>query len=259
MDAASAAELINERTRAILPIHLYGCPSDMDAIAGLAATHDLTVIEDAAQAIGASIDGRMVGSWDIGCFSLYATKNVTTAEGGMLTTDDAATADRLRLLRNQGMRTRYEFEVRGYNLRLTDLQAAVGIPQMQRLDELTKRRRENAAALSSGLAGIPGLRTPPEREGRHHVFHQYTIDLAPGTIGREALADHLAKRRIGSGVYYPKLAHDHRAFRGDDRVAADPTPGAAGAVKRILSLPVHPAVGDPEIDRTVAAVREALD
>jgi dTDP-4-amino-4,6-dideoxygalactose transaminase len=139
--ADSVASLITDRTRAILPVHLYGCPADMPALEAIASANGLAVIEDAAQAVGGSVDGTPVGGWGLGCFSLYATKNVTTAEGGIVTTNDARLADRMRLLRNQGMRARYEYETRGYNLRLTDLHAAVGVPQMRNLDALTKRRR----------------------------------------------------------------------------------------------------------------------
>ncbi len=259
VDPDSVEGLVNDRTRGILPIHLYGCPADMHALSTIAASHGLALVEDAAQAVGASIGTRSVGSWGLGCFSLYATKNVTTGEGGVVTTNDEGLADRLRLLRNQGMRARYEYEVRGYNLRLTDLQAALGIPQMRKLDEITERRRKNAEILATGLESIPGISVPFEPDGRQHVFHQFTIAVEDEAgLTRNELADRLLAAGVGSGVYYPKLVHDYPAFRHDDRVASDKTARAADAVRRVLSLPVHPGLTDSDLERIIGGVRSAI-
>ncbi len=140
MDPERVADACTSRTRVLMPVHLYGQPADMGRLVPIAQERSIAVVEDAAQAHGAELDGRAVGSFGLGCFSLYATKNVTTGEGGLVTTDDEALADRLRLLRNQGMRNRYEYEVPGHNYRLTDLQAAVGIPQLERLATTTSAR-----------------------------------------------------------------------------------------------------------------------
>lgn len=259
IDPGSVQRLISDRTRAILPIHLYGCPADMDALSVIAAANGLAIVEDAAQAVGASIGSRPVGGWGLGCFSLYATKNVTTGEGGMVTTNDERFADRLRLLRNQGMRGRYDYEVRGYNLRLTDLQAALGIPQMKKLDEITERRRKNAEILTAGLEGIPGISVPFEPDARRHVFHQFTIAVQDeAMLTRDQLADRLLAAGVGSGVYYPKLVHDYPSFRDDGRVVPDETARAADAARRVLSLPVHPALIDSDIERIIGGVRDAV-
>ncbi len=250
---------ITGRTRALVPVHLYGQAADMTALAPLAARHGLAVVEDAAQAHGATIGGRPVGSFGVGCFSLYATKNVTTGEGGMITTDDDGLADRLRLLRNQGMRARYEYELAGHNYRMTDLQAAVGIPQMARLDELTERRRANAAALTEGLADLDGLVVPREMAGRRHVYHQYTVRVtADAPLDRDALAKALAGAGVGSGVYYPRAVYDYDCYRGHPGVVVDHCPGAEAAAREVLSLPVHPHLTSVDVERVIAAVRRAF-
>ena len=259
LDPDAIEALLNERTRAIIPVHLYGQPAAMGRIGLLARRHGLVVVEDAAQAHGATVDGRPVGSFGIGCFSLYATKNVTTGEGGVVTTDDDAVADRLRLLRNQGMRARYEYELPGHNWRLTDVQAAIGIPQLERLAATTQARRAHARALDAGLAGLPGLVTPVVDADRTHVFHQYTVRVGPlAPLGRDELAGHLASAGIGHGVYYPRLVHDYDCYRSRPDVVCDPTPEAARAAAEVLSLPVHPALSEAELERIVAAVRAAF-
>ncbi len=259
MDAKSAESLVNARTRAVMPVHLYGLAADMPALAALTERYGLALIEDAAQAHGARIGDRPVGSFGLGCFSFYATKNVASGEGGMVTTPDAVLADRLRLLRNQGMRHRYQYEIVGHNYRMTELQAAVAIPQLRQMSERNKRRRANAARLSAGLADVPGITTPEVPEGREHVFHQYTIRIGHGSrADRDVVASSLDAAGISSGIYYPRLMHDYACYHDDPRVVADDTPNARRAAQEVLSLPVHPFLADEEIDRIVSAVREAL-
>jgi len=255
----TVAPLVNPRTKAILPVHLYGLPADAPGLADLAREHRLLLIEDAAQAVGATVGGRQVGSFGVGCFSLYATKNVTTGEGGMITTDDPEVADRVRLLRNQGMRGRYEYELAGFNHRLTDIQAAVGIPQMDRLDEINQRRRQNAAALTAGLAEIPGLRLPGEPPGRHHVFHQYTVELeGEPAPDRDAVVERLARAGVATGVYYPRLVHDYACFADHPLVVKDPTPRAAAAATRVMSLPVHTGLSDEDVETVIRETEKIL-
>ena len=258
IDPASAAGLITPRTRVIMPVHLYGLPADMRAITDLAGRHGLAIVEDAAQAHGARVDGRPVGSFGTGSFSLYATKNITSGEGGIVTTQDGGVADRLRLLRNQGMRARYQYELAGHNYRLTELQAAIVLPQLRHLDELNERRRRNAALLTQGLAGLAGLQVPLVPPGREHVFHQFTVRVGGGAERRDELARRLDAAGIGSGCYYPRLMHDYACYRDHPQVETDPTPNALRACDEVLSLPVHPHLSPSDCERIVAAVRAAL-
>lgn len=255
----SLAGVVTERTRAVMPVHLYGQPADMDAIGALAAEVGAHVVEDAAQAHGARVGDTPVGSFGVGCFSLYATKNVTTGEGGMVTTDDDRVAEQVRILRNQGMRARYEYLRPGHNWRLTDLQAAVGIPQMRRLADLTAARRRNAELLDEALHGVAGLVLPYRAPGRTHVFHQYTVRITPeAPCSRDALAARLAEDGIGSGVYYPRLVHEYDCYRGRPDVVAGVTPEAARVAAEVLSLPVHPGLDRADVERIADAVRRAL-
>jgi perosamine synthetase len=259
LDPAAVAALVTPRTRAILAVHLYGLPADMTAMAAVARRHGLAIVEDAAQAHGAGVDGRRVGSFGVGCFSLYATKNVAAGEGGVITTGDALLADRLRLLRNQGMRRPYRYELIGHNYRMTELQAAVALPQLMRLDETTAVRRRNAATLSSAFAEVPGLIVPTAPRPREHVYHQYTIRVTPrARRGRDELASGLARLGITTGVYYPRLMHDYDCYHGHPQVVVDPTPRAELYASEVLSLPVHPALSAADLERIALGVRKVL-
>jgi dTDP-4-amino-4,6-dideoxygalactose transaminase len=255
-----ARGLVNERTKVLMPVHLYGQPVDVAGFEGLAAATGLFVVEDAAQAVGAEFNGRPVGGSGLGCFSMYATKNISTGEGGMITTNDDRLADRLRLLRNQGMRQRYQYEMAGNNYRLTDLAAAVGLPQLARIKEITARRQRNAAALREGLAGVPGLITPPEcPAGRTHVYHQFTVRIGPDArLGRDQFVEALAAEGVGSGVYYPRLVFDYDCYRAHPGVVIDDVPVAAEIAAQVVSLPVHPYLEDEDIATIIAAVRKVL-
>jgi perosamine synthetase len=259
IDPAAAAAVISSSTAVVMPVHLYGQSADMAALMPLADAVGAAVVEDAAQAHGATFEGRPVGSFGIGSFSLYATKNVMTGEGGMITTNDDAVADRLRLLRNQGMRVRYQYEVAGHNYRLTDLQAAVGLPQMRRLGERTAARQRNAAALNERLAGIEGLVLPVELPGRSHVWHQYTVRLTTDArIDRDAFLAGLGAAGIGCGIYYPKAAYDYDCYRDHPQVVGASCPEAERAAREVVSLPVHPALTEGDIDRIASAVTSLL-
>lgn len=259
IDPDALAAAIGPKTKVLMPVHLYGQAADMDRIAPLARERGLALIEDTAQSHGATIGGRSAGSFGIGTFSFYGTKNITTGEGGMITTDDDAVADTLRVLRNQGMRQRYQYEMAGHNYRLTDLQAALAIPQVARYHELVKRRRENAARLSEGLAGVPGLQVPVELPGRAHVWHQYTVRLTDeAALGRDEVVQALSDRGIGCGVYYPKLVYDYECYRSNPNVVADPAPVAERVARRCLSLPVHQYLSATEVDTIIEAVRTVM-
>jgi dTDP-4-amino-4,6-dideoxygalactose transaminase len=259
LDAASVGSVLNEFTRVLLPVHLYGQSANMGKLAPLAEEHGLHLVEDAAQAHGATYEGRGAGSWGLGCFSFYATKNLTTGEGGMITTNDAELADQLRVMRNQGMRQRYVYEMAGHNYRMTDLQAALALPALAGYGAQVRRRRANAARLSERLGGSPGLRVPSELPGREHVWHQYTVlvtDEAP--VSRDELAQRLTERSVGSGVYYPRTVYDYECYADHPRVMVSATPVATEVASRCLSLPVHARLTDEQVDMVADAVLEVM-
>ena len=256
IDPALVEAAITPRTKALLPVHLYGRLCDMAALSAVAESHGLVIIEDAAQAHGASLGGpltgsgrsRRAGSFGTGCFSLYATKNVTAGEGGLISTDDAELAERLRRLRSHGEAERYESVELGYNYRLTDVAAAIALAQLARLPELTERRRHNAEYLSAQLRGVILPPAPAEREG--HVWHLYTVRVAEG---RDELRAWLRERGIEAGVYYPKTLPAQPLYRklGYDEAVF---PVARRLAREVLSLPVHPLLGEADLDRIVEAV-----
>jgi dTDP-4-amino-4,6-dideoxygalactose transaminase len=259
IDTDQLATALGPRTRAVVPVHLYGCPAAMDRIEAAVAGRAIVVIEDAAQALGATSGGRPAGSFGTGCFSFYATKNVTTGEGGAVTTDDEDVADNVRLLRDQGQQTRYGYGRPGFNLRMTELQAALGVAQMTRLADILGARRRNAQLMTERLSGIEGLVLPAEPQGRRHVYHQYTVRLTPDArLTRDRLRQRLAAAGIECGVYYPRPVFDYDCFRGDPRIANHSTPMAARVATEVLALPVHAKLVDADIDRVTEAVRHAL-
>jgi perosamine synthetase len=257
LDPAAVATVLGPATAAVVPVHLYGLPADMDGIMALAGRHGLAVVEDAAQAHGASFDGRRVGSFGVGSFSFYATKNVACGEGGLLTSSDEGLVRRLRQLRNQGMVERYRYETVGRNLRMTDLHAALGIPQLERLEATNQRRRDNAEMLTKLLDGVEGLTLPETPPGRVHVWHQYTV-LLPSGADRDGVAERMRADGVDSGVYYPRLVWDYQVYREHPRVVQDDTPRAGAAAARCLSVPVHPGLGPPELERVAEALAAAL-
>ena len=236
---------ITARTKAIIPVHLYGHPCRMDEIAAIARRHGLLIIEDCCQAHGASLGGRPVGSFGTACYSFYPTKNMTTGEGGMVTTDDDDLAAQVRTLRNHGQSERYLHESIGFNWRMTEVAAAIGLAQLDRLEEANARRRANARRLNESCAGVV---TPTERAGCHHVFHQYTVRVPEH---RDELLNHLRERGVGAVVYYPMPIHRQPAYR---RLGyRDALPMAERLSAEVLSLPVHPSLTEQDVE-TVASV-----
>ncbi len=251
-DAVAEALAETPDVQAILPVHLYGLPCRMDALMRLARAHSVLVIEDAAQAHGATFAGRRVGTFgEAGIFSFYPSKNLTTGEGGMIVTGDRALADRARLLVNCGQTGEYVYEALGYNFRMTEIAGALGGAQLAHLDEWIARRRRNAARLSAALADLEWLAVPHEPADCVHVYHQYTVRVPRG---RDRLRRHLETAGIASRVYYPQPIHHSPLFRrlgyGETRC-----PEAERAAREVLSLPVHPALREDEIDRIIQAVR----
>ena len=242
---------ITPKTRAIAVVHLYGHPCDMTAIGEIAQRHGLVLIEDACQALGASWQGRKAGSFGTGCFSFYATKSITTGEGGMLVTDDDAVARAARLLRNQGESERYRTEALGHNFRMTELAAALGLAQLPKLDAWTERRRANVAWLSAHLEGVV---KPVERQGAYHTYQQYTVRVPNGR--RDALQRALREREIEAVVYYPRALHQQPLYR--DLGIGGSFPESERAVEEVLSLPVHAALSQDDLERIAAAVNETM-
>ncbi len=250
MDPALIEKAITPATRAILPVHLFGLCSNMNAIQSIASQHGLAVIEDACQSHAAETMGKKAGSFGTGAFSFYATKNMTTGEGGMITTDDEAIAEQSRLLRQHGMRVRYYHDQLGYNFRMTDIQAAIGLAQIKKLDQFNAARIQNARFLTDNLCGV-GL--PKVPEGYTHVFHQYTIRV--GSQRRDAMLAHLHEKGIGTGVFYPVPVHQQSFYR--NKLGYDVSlPQAEKAASEVLSLPVHPGLSSGDLLAIVQAVNE---
>ncbi len=243
-------EMITSRTKAIMPVHLYGHAADMGAIMEIAEDHNLLVIEDACQAHGATYKGKKVGSFGTGAFSFYPTKNMTTSEGGIITTDDPDIAARSRMLRAHGSKQRYLHEMIGYNFRMTDISAAIGIVQMGRLPEFTEKRRQNARKLSNGLKDTKNIILPVEKENCSHVYHQYTIR----TPRRDSLRDTLQEKGVGTGTYYPLCIHQQPLYK--EMGYAGSFPNSEKASREVLSIPVHPALSDADINTVIAAIKE---
>jgi perosamine synthetase len=248
LDPEAVAAAVTPRTAAVIPVHLYGHPVRWDGLAGVAERHGLLLLEDAAQAHGASYDGIAVGALgDVAAFSFYATKNMTTGEGGMVVCRDEDAARRVRLLRNQGMEQRYRNEIAGLNNRMTDLAAAMGRVQLRRLPGWNEERRAVAAAYDEQLAGVVTPTVAPKAEP---VWHQYTVRSGD----RDALAARLDARGIDSAVYYPVPTHRLPAYDLDVDL-----PETERAAREVLSLPIRPGLTDDEIARVVTAVNEGAD
>jgi perosamine synthetase len=241
---------ITPKTKAILPVHLYGLSCDMDAIMAIAKKHNLAVIEDACQSHGAKFQGQRVGSFGVGAFSFYPTKNMTSAEGGMITTNDSEIAERCQVIRQHGMHRRYYHDELGFNYRMSDVHAAIGVEQLKKLDSRNDQRLRNASYLNEYLHGV-GIPTTPS--GYEHVFHQYTIRVTGGK--RDDLRKYLLENGIGSEVYYPVPIHK-QSFYSDKIGNQEHFPEAEKASEEVLSLPVHPALTKSDLELIVNKVNE---
>ncbi len=239
---------ISEYTKAIMPIHLFGLSCDMDPIIELSSKYGLTIIEDACQSHGATYKGKKAGSFGTGIFSLYPTKNITSAEGGMITTNDSNIAESCRAIRQHGMHRRYYHDELGFNFRMTDVHAAIGLAQLRKLEQFNHQRLANAHYLSEKLRGV---QTPVIPEGNQHVFHQYTIRVPDGK--RDTLMEHLSTLKIMSGVYYPVPIHQQTYYVHELGYSLS-LPEAEKATQEVLSLPVHPALSQSDLKTIVAAV-----
>ena len=245
LDASAVEAAVTEHTKGIMPVHLYGHSADMTHLGAVADRHGLAIYEDAAQAHGATWQGRPTGTFGrFGLFSLYPTKNMTSGEGGMVSCADARLARSIRLLRNQGMQRRYENEVIGFNARMSDVHAAIGRAQLAKLSGWTQQRQQNAKFLDVNLRGVI---VPPVADGAVHVYHQYTIRIPDD---RDGFARALAEEHgVGTGVYYPIPSHRLPSFERTLDL-----PETERAAREVLSLPVHPALSADDMAAVAAAV-----
>lgn len=258
IDPDALAAAVGPATRAVVPVHLYGCPANMPAIERAVRGRDIVIVEDAAQALAASVDGRKVGSFGTGCFSFYATKNVTTAEGGMVTTDDDEVARVARVVADQGQSGTYVYDRPGFNFRLSELHAALGVAQMSRLAEFVAARRKHAAFLRAALSGIEGLVLPEQPDGRVHVYHQFTVRVTnQAAIGRDELLARLRSAGVACAVYYPRPVFEYECF-ADLGVSPRGMPRVRRFAREVLSLAVQPSLELCDLELTADTVRRLL-
>lgn len=258
LNPSDVLEKITSKTKAIIGVHLFGHPFDIEAIQEICEDYSLTLIEDCAQAHGAEVEGSKVGSFgSIGCFSFYATKNMTTGEGGMITTDDDEIAKVCRLLRNHGESRKYNHTTLGYNYRMTEIQAAIGLAQLQKLEVFNNKRIRNAAYFNTRLKAS-GLKKPYKKEGVKHVYHQYAITIDENgnfPLTRDEFARHLENEGVGCAIHYPVPIHKQPLYQElgytDENVRC---PVATALSKKILSLPVHPALSEEDLIHIAEAI-----
>ena len=254
MDPDSIEDLITENTKAILPVQLYGQSADMVKINEIAETYGLAVIEDAAQAHGATCKGKNVGSMgDMACFSFYPTKNMTTSEGGIITTNDEELADNAKVFRAHGASIRYHHDKIGYNFRMTDISAAIGLAQLDKIDEFNEKRIANAAYLNDGLKDVEGVITPYCAPESKHVYHQYTIRVEKGD--RDDWVDIINECGVGTGIHYPIPLYNQPIYKSLGLEGN--CPNAELAADNVISLPVHPSLTKEDLDLVIEAVKKA--
>lgn len=247
-------ERITDKTRAILPVHLFGLAADMKKILSVAKKHNIFVLEDAAQAHGAKINNQVVGSFgNLAAFSFYPTKNMTTGEGGMITTSDENLAKAIRKLRNHGMEKRYYHDILGFNFRMTNMQAAIGVHQLKKLNGFNRKRIENAQFLTQHLSGVEGIQPPFIPKGSTHVFHQYTILIKAGKEKREKIIEYLNKNGVETMIYYPLPVYKQEFIK--DIVVDVKLPNVEKITDQVLSLPIHPLVTKVDLKKIAKLIR----
>lgn len=244
---AEVEKAITKRTKAIIAVDLYGMPADLKPIREIADKHGLKIIEDAAQAHGAVYNGKPVGAYaDVACWSFYASKNMTTGEGGMVTTNDNELAEKLRLIRCHGEQQKYMSTLIGHNYRMPEIEAAIGLVQLERLLGFLARRRENAERLTKKLCNAESLHLPKEQPNCRSSWYLYTVRLnGAGRAKRDAVVEQLRGKGIGAEVYYPWPIHSMPPYRRFKRLKLTETEKAS---EQVFSLPVHPGVKTEQVD-----------
>jgi perosamine synthetase len=253
IDPQDLSEKITAKTKAIIGVHLYGQPFDLKGVQQICEDHHLALIEDCAQAHGAEYNGRKVGGFGNGCFSFYPTKNMTTAEGGMITTNDDPLAAKLRLMRNHGDTGKYNHVMLGYNFRMTNIQGAIGLVQLKKLDQFNQKRIENAEFFNKNMKK-DGINTPFKDSRVRHVYNQYVVRVEDGFCSsREMLMDYLGSEGIGCAVHYPMPVYRQPFYQ---RLGLDQTvcPVAEDVSRRVMSLPVHPSLSRENLEYIVETV-----
>jgi perosamine synthetase len=254
IDPEDIINKITSKTKAIIGVHLFGHPFDVKVIQNICDGHKLLLIEDCAQAHGAQYQGQNVGSFGSGCFSFYPTKNITTGEGGIITTDNDEVSESCRLLRNHGQSSKYYHTVLGYNYRMTDIQAAIGIVQLNKLNEFNKKRIQNAEYYNKHLK-LDGMVTPHKEANVKHVYHQYVVKIENDSINRDVFMKYLTDNGIGCAVHYPLPIFSQPLYRDlgyTEKIAKCPV--TSDLVNRVLSLPVHPSLTEEDLKYIVETI-----
>jgi len=259
IDPLDVAEKITNKTKALIPVHMFGQPAKMDILKEIAEDNKIALVEDAAQAHGAEYKNQKAGSFgDIGCFSFYATKNMTLGEGGIITTNNQKLADTVRLLINHGQSSKYHHEILGYNYRMTDISAAIGLVQLKKLDRFNDKRIKNANILSKGISKFNGLTVPHIDKDVKHVFHQYVIRVEDSfPISRNELVNCLDKKSIGVAVHYPIPIYRHQLYR-ELGFKENQCPNTEETCEKVLSLPVHPLVDENDTKYILDSLKDLL-
>jgi perosamine synthetase len=269
VDPASLERAVSDETEAIMVVHYGGHPCAMDEIVNIAEEHDLLLIEDSAETIGGKYESQLTGTFGIGCFSLYPTKNITTGEGGLLTTDDEEFAKKVRAYVGHGVKsTTLDREgaekswyraatYEGYNFRMTNMQAAIGVEQMRKIKSLNEKRRENATYLTNRLSAVEGIEPPVERENCKHVYQMYTV-MTDGSIDRDTFVEELNHRGIGASVHFYPPVHQQPRYENADIRATDLS-NTDYVASNIVTLPMFPGLDEPQLDRIAAAVETVVN
>ncbi len=248
---------ITSKTKAILPVQLYGQVADMSKLRAISQKHNLPIIEDACQSVGAEYKGQKTGNLgDLGCFSFYATKNMMCGEGGIVTTNDETYAERMRQYRQHGMSAQYQYVDLGYNYRMSDLHAAIAVEQLKKVDAFNRLRQQTAKRYDTGLKDIPGLVIPIVSHSGTHVYHQYTLRITKDfALKRDQFVAKLRENEIGAGIYYPKPLHSFAHIAAFGYKIGD-FPEAERAALEVVSLPVHPRVTAEDAHYIIRTIQE---